>query len=115
MLWWIRRIDDNRIFRLVIRYEVGVIVARSLPFITSANYQLPALAILYLHIGMDSICILRAGFGFGWRGSAMRYQERVAMPTATIVDTIGRLSVCFAAVRKLMRLMVEFVYGAVVR
>lgn len=30
----IRRINNNRIFRLVVRYEVGVIIARPLPYST---------------------------------------------------------------------------------
>ena len=55
-----------------------------------------------LHIGIDSICILRVSFGFELKGLARIYQERKAMPTATIADGIGRLNVCFAAVRKLM-------------
>lgn len=54
-------------------------------------------------MGMDSICILRESVGFEFKGSAMRYQDKTAMPTATRIDVIGLLNVCFAAVRRLMR------------
>ena len=53
-------------------------------------------------MGIDSICILRDRDGFRWNESAKKYHERKARPTATILDVIGLLSVCFAAAKKLM-------------
>lgn len=59
-----------------------------------------------VHIGIDWICILRDNLGLlKTKESARKYQEsRRAMPTATMVEMRGRLSVCFAAVRKLMKI-----------
>lgn len=57
---------------------------------------------LKIHIGMDSICILRDRIGFDWNESAKNHQDSKTMPTATIEEAVGRLKVCFAAVRKLM-------------
>ena len=53
-------------------------------------------------MGIDSICILRECAGLELKKSAMRDQERKAMPTATIVEMKGRFMVCLAAARKLM-------------
>ena len=33
VLWRIRRVDDDGVLGLVIRHEVGVIIARSLPYV----------------------------------------------------------------------------------
>ena len=63
-----------------------------------------------LHIGIDSICILRERLGFELYGSVKKTQARTAMPTATIIDMIGRLSVCLTAVTKLMRGVVYVIY-----
>ena len=60
------------------------------------------------HIGIDSICILRERAGFESDGSAKKYQERRATPTATIQGIICRLSVCLAAVKKLMGCCSEY-------
>lgn len=55
-----------------------------------------------LHMGMDSICILRATLGFG-EELAEKYQTRAAMPTATKADErIECLKASFAVVMKLM-------------
>lgn len=107
VLFWIRRVDDDSIFALLIGHKVCVVVAATLPY-----FQLDAARsneLSLLHIGMDSICILRVRLGFAFRKSAIRYQEKKATPTVMTIDVIGRLNVCFATARKLMENVVALV------
>lgn len=53
-----------------------------------------------LHMGIDSICILREMAGLG--RSVTKYQERKAMPTVMAMELIGRLRVVLMLDRKLM-------------
>ena len=46
---------------------------------------------------------MRAVVGFEKGESAMKYHDTKTMPTATRVNVKGRLSVCFAALKKLIR------------
>lgn len=56
-----------------------------------------------LHIGMDSICILRMAADCGVSRSANKKFQRIsAMPTATAEKERGRLRILLVAVRKLM-------------
>ena len=47
ILRWICRINDDRIFRFVVRHKIGIIVARALPFY-----------VLAIHIQLTSLWLL---------------------------------------------------------
>jgi hypothetical protein len=63
-LWWVRWIDDHGLSCLVIGYEVGVVVARALPYRICQYREISTEAIrVLLHIGIDWICIAREATG----------------------------------------------------
>lgn len=107
ILRWIRRINNDSFLGLVIRHEVGIVIPTALPCKTlqhNVELGVPSRSSkANSHIGIDSICILRAVAGFGGDESARKNQRRAAMPTATALKLYGRLRICFVADMKLMK------------
>jgi hypothetical protein len=63
-LWWVRWIDNHSLSRLVVGYEVGIVVARALPYKVCQYRARSSKAIrVLIHIGIDWICIAREATG----------------------------------------------------